>query len=169
MKTSKKVDFQATEAYYEGERGKSTMKKDYSEEKKLHMIALGKRIKEHRERLGLSQDELAKRCGHDTAKDNGRSWVYKIEKGINDVPVSELKQLSKALGVTCLELMHEAEEQKFCDLFKQCQDSQAFRLVQYFIELNATGRDILLEYAEDMSKKEKYQKEKAGSSEDMAM
>ena len=143
------------------------MKKDYSEEKKLHMIALGKRIKEHRERLGISQDELARRCGHDTAKDNGRSWVYKIEKGINDVPVSELKLLSKALDVTCLELMHEAEEQKFCDLFKRCQDSQAFRLVQYFIELNGNGQKALLDFAEYCSSKDDYVKKE--SSADMAM
>ena len=134
------------------------MKKEASQEKKLHMAAFGKRIKERRESLGLSQDELAKRCGHDTAGDNGRSWVYKIEKGINDVPVSELKQLSKALGVTSLDLLNEVEEQQNRDLISLCHTEQVFQLLLYFDQLNEKGQEILLDYAESLAEKEKYQR-----------
>ena len=141
------------------------MKKDATEEQILFMAALGKRIKQHRENHELTLEELAKKCGHDTK--HGRSWLSKIENGVNDISASELKLLSKALGITCLELMHEAEEQKFCDLFKQCQDNQAFRLVQYFLKLNDDGKKALMKYAEFCLTSDEYQKKE--SSKDVAM
>ena len=170
MKTSKKVDFQATEAYYEGERGKSTMKKDYSEEKKQHMLTLGQNIRRIRQERELSQEQLANLCGHTNS--NARSWISKIESGTNDPPASELKLIARALGVTCIELMHgkdeDAEKKKACELFEHCYGSEVFRLVQAVIQLDQADRLILYGEALGMLKAEKYAVKK-GSSEDMAM
>lgn len=43
-------------------------------------MGIGNRIKQRREYLGLSQEELARRLGY-----TSRSTVNKIEKGINDI------------------------------------------------------------------------------------
>lgn len=170
MKTSKKVDFQATEAYYEGERGKSTMKKDYSEEKKQHMLTLGQNIRRIRQERELSQEQLANLCGHTNS--NARSWISKIESGTNDPPASELKLIAKALGVTCIELMHgkneDAEKKKACKLFEQCYGSEVFKVVQKFLKLDHIDRIKAEERIDTLLDSDKYAVEKE-SSEDMAM
>lgn len=170
MKTLKKVDFQATEAYYEGERGKSTMKKDYSEEKKQHMLTLGQNIRRIRQERELSQEQLANLCGHTNS--NARSWISKIESGTNDPPASELKLIAKALGVTCIELMHgkneDAEKKKACELFEQCYGSEVFKVVQKFLKLDHIDRIKAEERIDTLLDSDKYAVEK-GSSEDMAM
>ena len=170
MKTSKKVDFQATEAYYEGERGKSTMKKDYSEEKKQHMLTLGQNIRRIRQERELSQEQLANLCGHTNS--NARSWISKIESGTNDPPASELKLIARALGVTCIELMHgkdeDAEKKKVCKLFEQCYGSEVFKVVQKFFKLDHIDRIKAEERIDTLLDSDKYAVEK-GSSEDMAM
>ena len=170
MKTLKKVDFQATEAYYEGERGKSTMKKDYSEEKKQHMLTLGQNIRRIRQERELSQEQLANLCGHTNS--NARSWISKIESGTNDPPASELKLIAKALGVTCIELMHgkneDAEKKKACELFEQCYGSEVFKVVQKFLKLDHIDRIKAEERIDTLLDSDKYAVKK-GSSEDMAM
>ena len=144
--------------------------KDVHEEKQQHMLTLGRNIRNRRNELNMSQEELAKRCGHDTA--HGRSWVSKIEKGVNDPPASELKLIAKALGVTCVELMggkDDAEEKrKACELFEQCYGSEVFRLVQQVIQLDQEDRLILYGEALGMLKAEKYSVKKE-SSENVAM
>lgn len=170
MKTSKKVDFQATEGYYKGERGKSTMKKDYSEEKKQHMLTLGQNIRRIRQERELSQEQLANLCGHTNS--NARSWISKIESGTNDPPASELKLIARALGVTCIELMHgkdeDAEKKKACELFEQCYGSEVFKVVQKFLKLDHIDRIKAEERIDTLLDSDKYAVKK-GSSEDMAM
>lgn len=56
------------------------------------MNELARRIKQRRERLGLSQEELAKRLGY-----KSRSTINKIELGINDIPQSKIKSFADAL------------------------------------------------------------------------
>lgn len=55
---------------------------------------LGKKIKQRREELGLSQENLAQKLGY-----KSRSTVNKIELGINDIPLSKLKDFADALKV----------------------------------------------------------------------
>lgn len=70
-------------------------------------MILYKRIKERREYLGLTQDELAKKLGY-----KSRSSINKIEVGENDIPQSKIEQFAKALETTPAYLMgwEEAEE-----------------------------------------------------------
>lgn len=56
------------------------------------MNELGRRIKQKREKLGLSQEELAKRLGY-----KSRSTINKIELGINDIPQSKIKLFADVL------------------------------------------------------------------------
>lgn len=147
------------------------MKKDASETRQKHMTTLGQNIRRIRIEQEMSQEQLANLCGHTNS--NARSWISKIESGTNDPPASELKLIAKALGVSCVELMKEPdgsqEKKKACELFKKCYGQDAFRLVQYFLELNPKGQEVLLDYAEALSGNEKYFSVKKESSGSLAM
>ena len=55
---------------------------------------LGERIKELRQRAGMTQDELAKKLGY-----TSRSTINKIEKGLVDIPQSKIQQLATLFNV----------------------------------------------------------------------
>jgi len=59
-----------------------------------------KRIKQRREELGLSQDELAIRLGY-----KNRSSIHKIEMGVNDIPQSKIRDFARALNTDELFLL----------------------------------------------------------------
>ena len=61
---------------------------------------LSSRIRQRREQLGLSQEELAARMGYRT-----KSSITKLEKGINDLPRAKLEELAAALDTTPAWLM----------------------------------------------------------------
>lgn len=58
------------------------------------MNNIGLIIKNRRIELGLTQEELAKRCGY---KD--KSTIAKIEKGVNDINQTKTAKIAEALGV----------------------------------------------------------------------
>ena len=62
------------------------------------MNELGKKIKQRREELGLSQDELARMLGY-----KHKSSINKIELGAADVPRAKVPAFAKALGMTAIE------------------------------------------------------------------
>lgn len=59
------------------------------------MLDLYKRIKSRREELGISQEELSRRLNY-----KSRSSINKVEKGINDIPQSKIKDFATALNTT---------------------------------------------------------------------
>ena len=63
-------------------------------------MSLGQNIRLHREMLGLSQEELAKKLGY---KD--RSTIAKIESDVNDLTQSKIVAIAKALQTTPAVLM----------------------------------------------------------------
>ena len=56
------------------------------------MSVLSARIRQRREELGISQEELAARMGY-----RSKSSITKIEKGINDIPQNKLEDFAAAL------------------------------------------------------------------------
>lgn len=54
----------------------------------------GERIRRARMLKGYTQKELAAICGYADS-----TTIYKIEKGIQDIPTSKIKQLCKALDI----------------------------------------------------------------------
>ena len=64
------------------------------------MLTLYKNIKNLREELGMSQDELAEKAGY-----TSRSSIAKIEKGLVDLQQSKIISFANALGVTPSQLM----------------------------------------------------------------
>lgn len=61
---------------------------------------IGKRIKEKRIKIGMTQEELARKLGY-----NSRSSINKVELGKNDIPISKVIEYAKALGTTPSYLM----------------------------------------------------------------
>lgn len=64
------------------------------------MPDIGKRIREKRERLGISQEELAQKLGY-----KNKSTIAKIETGINDIVQSKVVEFAAALDTTVAYLM----------------------------------------------------------------
>ena len=75
-------------------------------------MSIGSRIKERRELLNLSQEELALKLGY-----KSRSTINKIESGINDISQSKVVEFAKVLQTTPAYLMGlEDNENKKIDI-----------------------------------------------------
>lgn len=64
------------------------------------LTEVGLRVKELRQKLNLTQDELARKAGY-----TSRSSINKIEKGLVDIPQSKIADLAAALETTPAYLM----------------------------------------------------------------
>ena len=71
----------------------------------------GTRIKEIRERKGISQAELARRLGHAS-----NSYVRDVERGVFTPPKERLGPLARALKVSINQLQEASLETKIRDL-----------------------------------------------------
>lgn len=63
-------------------------------------------IKKRREELGMSQRDLAYKCGY-----SDHTTIAKMEKGLVDITIKRLKQIADALDTTPLELSGWLEEE----------------------------------------------------------
>ena len=59
-------------------------------------MSIGKKIKEKRILLGLTQEELANKLGY-----KSKSTINKIELGINDIPQSKVSEFASVKYNTC--------------------------------------------------------------------
>lgn len=64
------------------------------------MADIGKRIKEKREHIGMTQEELADRLGY-----KNKSSIAKIETGTNDIVQSKVLEFAKVLNTSVAYLM----------------------------------------------------------------
>lgn len=71
------------------------------------MSIIGNRIKECRENLGLTQEQLAQKLGY-----KSKTTINKIEKGINDITQSKVKDFADVLNTTPAYLMGWEEDNK---------------------------------------------------------
>ena len=103
------------------------------------MSTVGENILLMRKRLGMTQEELAKRMGY-----KSKSTINKIELGINDIPQSKIVQFAEVLGTTPAYLMgwHDEEEnppeepklsegeQMLLDLFRRVTEEKQQLVIQ---------------------------------------
>ena len=104
---------------------------------------INQRIRERREELDMSQDELAKKMGY-----KSRSTINKIELGINDITQSKIIAFAKALHTTPAYLMGWEEEQKnndiLADIVIELRANTAFReLVETIYNLEKANPEKL--------------------------
>lgn len=100
------------------------------------MNELGKKIKQRREELGLSQDELARMLGY-----KHKISINKIELGAADVPRAKVPAFAKALGMTAIEFSGWTEERKALS-FSYCMEQQ-MRILGWVVLYDADGNVIL--------------------------
>lgn len=100
------------------------------------MNELGKKIKQRREELGLSQDELARMLGY-----KHKSSINKIELGAADVPRAKVPAFAKALGMTAIEFSGWTEERKALS-FSYCMEQQ-MRILGWVVLYDSDGSVIL--------------------------
>ena len=61
---------------------------------------IGEKIKEKREKLNLSQEQLADKLGY-----KSKTSIHKVEQGMTDLPQSKIIEFAKALNTTPTYLM----------------------------------------------------------------
>lgn len=81
--------------------------KDLPEYKRKFMSEMGKRVKAQRERIDISQEQLASKLGY-----KGKSSISRIEAGLNEIPQSKMQTFADALGTSIEYLMGWTEETK---------------------------------------------------------
>lgn len=110
-------------------------------------MSIGQRIKNRREELGMSQEELARKAGY-----KSRSSINKIEVDGRGLPQNKMVAIAKALDTTpaCLMGWNEPELETFNTA--TAQDKMLERLYMYWKNLTDTGKKKVLDNAEDISK-----------------
>lgn len=71
------------------------------------MAEIGRRIRDRRKALGITQEELAQKLGY-----KNKSTIAKIENGTNDIVQSKVVEFAKALDTTVAALMGWEDEDK---------------------------------------------------------
>lgn len=104
-----------------------------------------KRIKELREKMQMSQEEFANKCGH--TSDNARSWTSKLETGriklsLNDavivadalkVPVNDLIYPERMISPSTINLT--ADESKIIDNYRKLSENGKNKVSERIDEL----------------------------------
>lgn len=103
-------------------------------------MGIGERIKDRREALGLSQDELAEKMGY-----KSRSTIAKIEKGVNDVAQKTIVKFAAALNTSVAFLMgwDEEENQKESAVADELSETKT-QLLDLVSELSESEAAVLL-------------------------
>jgi transcriptional regulator with XRE-family HTH domain len=110
-------------------------------------MVLGNRIKQRREELHLSQEELAKRLGY-----RSRSTINKIELGKNDITQHKIVAFANALQTTPAYLMGwddideetEIKNDTLSDIILALSaDSELLEIVEGITKLDAEKRNVL--------------------------
>lgn len=127
------------------------------------MLELYKNIKNRREEIGLSQQELADMLGY-----KSRSTIAKIESGENDIPQSKIMAFAAALQTTPGKLMGWSEEREnefieeridneYISALHDLDSSKITVDINKVVHfLNETGKQKVLEYAIDLVESGKY-------------
>lgn len=115
-------------------------------------MSIGERIKERREALRMSQDELAQKVGY-----RSRSSINKIEMNKADVGQKKISQLAKALDTTEAFLMGWKEEPYVMEI----SDRREVELINAFRLLNESGKTTALTHIDFLRSQDSFTKDTA--------
>ena len=107
------------------------------------MSTIGERIKELRENLKMSQDELGKRCG------TTKQTIFKYETGIvTNIPMPRIECIAKALNTTPTILMGwedssaDKTEESLDEALERAFSARPEMRMLYSVTKNASAEDI---------------------------
>ena len=117
-------------------------------------MSIGERIRNKRIEMHLTQEDLAVKVGY-----TSKSTINKIELGINDIPLSKVREFARALSTTESYLMGWDDEASSSPADPApVVDPDEERLLASYRELNSTGRELLVNYAADLNASGRYKK-----------
>lgn len=102
-------------------------------------MTIGERIKQKRVELGMSQEELAFKCGY-----KSRSSINKIELA-RDLPLNKVSKVASALGVNPGYIMGWDEEVKEAPSIEFDQD--LMELIENYNAMSDEHKKLLLDYS----------------------
>ncbi len=73
-------------------------------DKRRYRLVFAQRLRQIRNKQGLSQEDLARKCGLH------RTYVGSVERGERNISIDNMERLATALRVSLLELLKEADE-----------------------------------------------------------
>lgn len=119
------------------------------------MADIGVRIKELREALNLSQDDLAQKVGY-----KSRSSINKIELGKTDISQSKIQDFANALKTTPAYLMGWEPGENIIAHYDISNAGKHFEnqkeLLNYFDKLNSIGEKEAIKRIEELTHLSKY-------------
>ena len=121
-------------------------------------MQMGDLIKQMREALQLSQEELGKRLDPQVNK----AAVQKWEKGdVVNIKRCHIEQMSKMFNISpcelmCFEPLNHDEHDKICDLVYKCYGKKAYEVVKMFLTLNHAGQEAAFERIQELTMLDKY-------------
>lgn len=124
-------------------------------------MTLGQRIKQRREELGMSQEELATKLGF-----KSRSSINKMELDKQYPRQHMIKAIADALNTTVTYILGvdeevEQQEQELCDLFSMCYGKESYAAVQKFLKLDSNDRKVVVTMMDSLLSTEKYKEIKS--------
>lgn len=116
------------------------------------MTIVGKRIKERRQELKMSQRDLAERMGY-----SNHSTITRIEAGSVDLPQSRITQFAEALGTTPGHLMGwDAKPEDLGGLAAEVlTDPGLLKLVQNYLSMSEADQYAMRLMGESLAAKTK--------------
>lgn len=115
---------------------------------------IGQRIKQQRENLGISQEELAQKLGY-----KSRSTINKIESGINDITQSKVIEFANALKTTPAYLMGWEEEKRNPELWDLALNTaKTQELLADYNKLNENGKSEARKRVSELTELKQYRK-----------
>ena len=140
----------------------ANIKPQYNKEGKVFSMTMGMYIRQLREELQMSQEELGQRL---EPKVN-RAAINKWETGqVENIKRCHIQQMSKIFGVSPTELMcfeskydesQISRESRIMEQVSKYFGSDTTRLMTYYLLLNKLGKEKTLEQLEDMIELKKY-------------
>ncbi len=112
-------------------------------------MTLGERIRDLRQKAGLTQEELAKDIGYST-----KTSISKIENDVLDINQSTIVALARALKTTPSVLMGWSESTKTTP-FPNANEQE---LLTIYRNVNQDGQDYIMQTARMVGDSERYQK-----------
>ena len=121
-------------------------------------MSIGNKIRNRRIELNMTQEDLALKVGY-----TSKSTINKIELGINDIPLSKVREFARALSTTEAYLMDWEDETSSSgttssDAIRPAADPGEEHLISVYRDLNPDGREKLLDYADDLNASGRYKK-----------
>lgn len=112
-------------------------------------MTLGERIRDLRQKAGLTQEELAKEIGYST-----KTSISKIENDVLDINQSTIVALARALKTTPSVLMGWSESIKTTP-FPNANEQE---LIKIYRNVNEDGQDYIMQTARMVEGTERYRK-----------